>query len=148
MTFAVALCFAITTIAAGISTAFAIDSSNIEVLVDSPFCGRMNYTKVYANRSTSALLAFIDDIVDTYARNCYRYNTSMPAPCRNTFSRPNISFSVMPAPFIAFSMIITICNDAHSKRKVKDAGSNSNKKFPLPCNERGYTNCLSTRHLR
>ena len=96
--FFIALCFAIAAIAAGISTAFAIDSSNIEILVDSPFCGRFNYTKVYANRSVSTLLASIDATVDTYAMNCYQNNTSLPAPCRNTFSRPNISFSAGPAP--------------------------------------------------
>jgi hypothetical protein len=94
--FLIALCFAIASIAAGISTAFAIDSSNIEILVSSPLCGRFNYTKVYANRSTSTLLASIKATVDTYASNCYQDNPSLPAPCRNTFTRPNISFTAEP----------------------------------------------------
>ncbi|KAF2024892.1 hypothetical protein EK21DRAFT_20904, partial [Setomelanomma holmii] len=98
LTFLVALCFAIASIAAGISTAFAIDSSSIEVLVDSSLCGRINYTNIFDGRATSTLLASIDDTIDTYVRNCYRYNTSLPGPCRNTFSRPNISFVAVPAP--------------------------------------------------
>jgi hypothetical protein len=90
--------FAIASIAAGISSAFAIDNSNVEVLVDSPFCGRFNYTKIFANRRGSTLLASIRDTVDTYAANCYQNKPSLPAPCHNTFSRPNISFSAIPAP--------------------------------------------------
>jgi hypothetical protein len=62
----VALCFTIASIAAGVSTAFAIDSSNIEVLVDSPFCSRYNYTKIFTNRSTSTLLASLKSSVDLY----------------------------------------------------------------------------------
>ncbi|KAH7087776.1 hypothetical protein FB567DRAFT_353579 [Paraphoma chrysanthemicola] len=117
--FLVALCFAIASVAAGISTAFAIDSSNIEVLVDSPMCGRMNYTKVYANRSTSTLLASIDDTIDTYARNCYKSNTSLPAPCRNTFSRPNISFSIAPAPC---PWDASMCQGGESPALAMDSG--------------------------
>jgi hypothetical protein len=94
----IALCFAIASIAAGISTAFAIDSSNIEVLVDSPYCGRYNYSKIFANRSTSTLLASIKSSVDLYAMNCYQDKASLPTPCQNTFMRPNISFSAVASP--------------------------------------------------
>lgn len=74
-----------------------IDSSDIEVLVNSPFCGRFNYTKVYANRSASTLLASIRGSADTYALNCYKDDSSLPALCRNTYVRSNISFSASPA---------------------------------------------------
>lgn len=96
--FITALCFAIAAIAAGIATAFAIDSSNIEVLVYSPFCARLNYTKVFADRTNSNLLASVKGTIDTYASNCYQNRPSLPAPCRNTFTRPNISFTAVPAP--------------------------------------------------
>jgi hypothetical protein len=96
--FITALCFSIAAIAAGIATAFAIDSSNIEVLVDSPFCARLNYTKVFANRTNSNFLASVKGTIDTYALNCYQDKSSLPAPCRNTFVRPNISFSAVRAP--------------------------------------------------
>ncbi|KAF2680250.1 hypothetical protein K458DRAFT_312414 [Lentithecium fluviatile CBS 122367] len=95
---AFALCFAIAAIAAGISTSYAVDNSNIEVLVDSSFCGRVNYTKVYEVRSTSTLLSSVSDTMKTYAMNCYQNTSSLPAPCRNTFTRPNITFSAVPAP--------------------------------------------------
>lgn len=96
--FLIALGFAIASIAAGILTAFAIDSSNIEVLVDSPMCARFNYTKVYENRSTSTLLASIKSTIDTYAANCYQDKPSLPEPCRNTFARSNITFHASAAP--------------------------------------------------
>ncbi|KAH7386872.1 hypothetical protein DE146DRAFT_185138 [Phaeosphaeria sp. MPI-PUGE-AT-0046c] len=96
--FLVALSFAIASIAAGISTAFAIDSSNIQILVDSPVCARFNYTKVYENRTTSTLLASIKATVDTYASNCYQDKPSLPEPCHNTFARTNITFHASAAP--------------------------------------------------
>jgi hypothetical protein len=96
--FLVAMFFAVATIAAGISTAFAIDSSNIEVLVNSPFCGRFNYTKIFMERSTSTLLSSINAGIETYASECYQNEPSLPAICHNIFTRPNISFNVNPAP--------------------------------------------------
>jgi hypothetical protein len=96
--FLVALLFAVASIAAGILTAFVMDSSNIEVLVNSPSCGRFNYTKVYATRITSTLLTSIKSEVDTYSFECYKNQQFLPAPCRNIFTRPNISFNVDAAP--------------------------------------------------
>lgn len=117
--FLIALSFAIASIAAGISTAFAIDSSNIEILVDSPMCGRINYTKVYENRTTSTLLAAIKATVDTYATNCYQDKPSLPEPCRNTFARTNITFhaSAAPCPWNE-----TICHGGDLPALLMDAG--------------------------
>lgn len=93
-----ALCFAIASIAAGVATSYAVDNSNIEVLVDSPLCGRVNYTKMYDGRATSTLMSNLDNSIQTYAMNCYQKSSSLPAPCQNTFHRPNISFTADPAP--------------------------------------------------
>ncbi|KAF2823685.1 hypothetical protein CC86DRAFT_468717 [Ophiobolus disseminans] len=117
--FFISLCFAVAAIAAGISTAFAIDSSNIEVLIDSPLCGRFNYTKVFENRSSSTLIASIDGTVDTYATNCYRNNPSLPGLCHNTFTRPNISFSITPA---ACPWNETLCRSATLPAILMDSG--------------------------
>ncbi|KAH8733180.1 hypothetical protein GQ44DRAFT_754658 [Phaeosphaeriaceae sp. PMI808] len=117
--FLVALCFAVASIATGISTAFAVDSSNIEVLVNSPFCGRFNYTKVYENRSQSTLLASLDSAVDAYSSNCYQNKTTPPASCRNTFSIPKISFSALPAPCPWNS---TMCHSGKIPALVMDSG--------------------------
>ncbi|KAF2638963.1 hypothetical protein P280DRAFT_67807 [Massarina eburnea CBS 473.64] len=95
---AFAIFSAIAAIAAGISTSYTIDSSNIEVLVKSPLCGRVNYTKIYTDRSTSTLLASLSESIQTYAARCYQNVPSLPAWCHNTFSHPNISFTAVPAP--------------------------------------------------
>lgn len=117
--FLIALSFAIASIAAGISTAFAIDSSNIEILVDSPMCGRINYTKVYENSTTSTLLAAIKATVDTYATNCYQDKPSLPEPCRNTFARTNITFHATAAPC---PWNETICRGGELPALLMDAG--------------------------
>ena len=87
--------FALGSIAGGISTAYAVDNSNIEVLVDSPLCGRLNATKVDAS-STGDLFGAMGDAIQSYATNCYQGGDSLPAVCRNTFHRPNISFEAVP----------------------------------------------------
>lgn len=117
--FLIALAFAVASIAAGISTAFAIDSSNIEVLVDSPMCARFNYTKVYENSTTSTLLASLKSTIDTYAANCYQDKSSLPEPCRNTFARTNITFhaSAVPCPWND-----TICLGGERPALLMDAG--------------------------
>lgn len=95
---ATALLFAVAAIAAGISTSFTINNSNIEVLVDSPYCGRFNYSKIYNNRTSSTLLAAIEKSIDTYAFNCYQNTSEVPTACRNIFSTPRIGFSTHMAP--------------------------------------------------
>lgn len=93
---ALAFVFAIGSIAGGISTAYAVDNSNIEVLVDSPHCGRINETKVMTTE-TGDVFGALGDAIQSYATNCYQNSSSLPAVCRNTFHRPNITFSAVPA---------------------------------------------------
>ncbi|KAF1947008.1 hypothetical protein EJ02DRAFT_449990 [Clathrospora elynae] len=96
--FSAALFFSIAALAAGVSTSFAIDNSNLQILVDSPHCGRFNYTRMFANTGGSTLLAALDKSVNSYAMNCYQNSSSIPAPCRNTFSNPRIFFSAEAVP--------------------------------------------------
>jgi hypothetical protein len=117
--FVTALFFAVAAIAAGISTSFAIDNSNIEVLIDSPFCGRINYTKVFTDTSVSTLLASMDNTVDTYTANCYQNKPSLPASCLTTFSRPNISFSADAAPC---PWNTSVCHDGKLPALLMDSG--------------------------
>ena len=93
------LLFAIGSIAAGISTAYAVDNSNIEVLVSSPHCDRLNNTKiVMSTASGTPIFTALGDSIQSYAVNCYQNSSSLPAICRNTFHKPNITFSTAPAP--------------------------------------------------
>lgn len=115
---AFALFFAAGSIAGGISTSYAVDNSNIEVLVESPFCGRINDTKVSAD-SGLALFTAHGDAIQSYATSCYQNSSSLPAACRNTFHRPNITFSVEPA---ACPWNETMCTGQGSKAVTMDSG--------------------------
>ncbi|KAF1957462.1 hypothetical protein CC80DRAFT_470752 [Byssothecium circinans] len=92
-----AVCFVVSSIAGGISTSYVVDNSNIEVLVNGPMCGHINYTRVYGNQSTSPLIAGLGESIQSYVANCYQNRSSLPAPCQNTFSRPRIPFTTVPS---------------------------------------------------
>ncbi|KAL5380203.1 hypothetical protein DPSP01_008004 [Paraphaeosphaeria sporulosa] len=117
---AFALFFTIGSIAGGISTSYAVDNSNIEVLVNSPFCGRINHTKIFSgNQQGVSILATHGDSIQSYATNCYQNGSSLPAVCRNTFHRPNITFSAEPAPC---PWNETMCSGEGSNAIVMDSG--------------------------
>jgi hypothetical protein len=114
------LLFAIGSIAAGISTAYAVDNSNIEVLVDSPHCGRLNNTKIVTGSSSGTpIFTALGDSIQSYAVNCYQNSSSLPAICRNTFHRPNITFSTEPAPC---PWNDTMCTGEGSSAVTMDSG--------------------------
>jgi hypothetical protein len=117
---AFALFFTIGSIAGGISTSYAVDNSNIEVLVDSPFCGRINNTKVFSgNQQGVSILATHGDSIQSYATNCYQNSSSFPAVCRNTYHRPNITFSTEP---VSCPWNDTMCSGEGSSAVAMDSG--------------------------
>ncbi|KAF2270405.1 hypothetical protein CC78DRAFT_132130 [Lojkania enalia] len=92
-----ALIFAAATLAASIFSSLVVDSSNLAVLVNSPFCGRM----------TVLLPPAMHSITESYERQCYG-NGSRPGTC-NVLSRPRIPIAIQNAscPFNS-----TICAHA------------------------------------
>ncbi|KAF1974543.1 hypothetical protein BU23DRAFT_636137 [Bimuria novae-zelandiae CBS 107.79] len=117
---AFALLFTLGSIAGGISTSYAVDNSNIEVLVDSPFCGRINNTKVFSGTQQAvSVLATHGDSIQSYATSCYQNSSSLPALCRNTFHRPNITFSADP---VACPWNDTMCAGEGSSAIAMDSG--------------------------
>jgi hypothetical protein len=117
---ALALLFTIGSIAGGISTSYAVDNSNIEVLVDSPFCGRINNTKIFSgNQQGVSILATHGDSIQSYATNCYQNSSSLPAVCRNTFHRANITFSTEP---VSCPWNDSMCSGEGSSAVAMDSG--------------------------
>ena len=87
----IALLYVLGTTAAGISSSYALSSSDIEVLVNSPLCG-------YANNATesSPSNSYISSVMTTaaqYAEECYQPKTSLSSKC-HVFTQPNIPFTV------------------------------------------------------
>lgn len=95
---AIVLTYAIAAIAAGISTSYAVDTTNLEVLVDSPLCRLLNVSGLAADANAStAFSTGISPYIHTYTQNCYINKTVPPAGCRNIFVQPKISIDVQPA---------------------------------------------------
>tara|TARA_R110002003_G_scaffold59_35_gene5447 strand:- start:2053 stop:2742 length:690 start_codon:yes stop_codon:yes gene_type:complete len=89
----VALLFIVATVAASIFTSFVADAGEIDVLVQSPFCGRVNSN---ADNGQTYAITEIDQLSPQYTYSCYR-NGSLPSTC-NKFVRPNIPLHTTDAP--------------------------------------------------
>ena len=89
-----ALCFAISTIFASVFSSYIVDTSNIEVLVDSPYCGYRDAIRYYSTDvpEEQDYVSIYEKIGDEYARECYKSSTTLPTRCRSVFVKPNISF--------------------------------------------------------
>ena len=95
---AIVLCYAIAAIGAGISSNYAVDTTNLEVLVDSPLCRLVDVPKLAADANASTAFATgIIPYIHTYTQNCYQNTTSAPATCRNIYVQPKIPLTVEPA---------------------------------------------------
>ncbi|KAH8707661.1 hypothetical protein GQ44DRAFT_662719 [Phaeosphaeriaceae sp. PMI808] len=86
--------FAVATIVAGVFSSYIVDTSNLQVLVDSAECGPFQTSESTA--SSSSNLAFLDyssrleALTLPYAQECYQgLGESLPARCR-AFVKPNI----------------------------------------------------------
>ena len=83
-----ALLFAVASLAASLFSSFAVLSTNIQVRIASPLCAGIN------TNSSVSLNNYINRVLtsaSTYADDCYKNTTSLPARC-NIFTKPNIPF--------------------------------------------------------
>jgi hypothetical protein len=74
------------TIAATVSTSYIVDTSNIEVLVDSPFCGQLNRD----NSAPKDYMSKVSNLALSYRDECYQEGVSIPTSCRNNYVKPRI----------------------------------------------------------
>ncbi|KAH7138701.1 hypothetical protein B0J11DRAFT_500902 [Dendryphion nanum] len=89
------LLFATATVAISIFSSLVVSTSNLEVLVESPFCGFLNTSII----SFQTFLGTITTLGDTYADQCYVSGT-LPSVC-NVFTKPKIDLFTksVPCPF-------------------------------------------------
>ena len=96
-----AFLFTLGSLAAGIFASYAVSGSDLEVLVQSPYCG------FFKSQDLEVLNEFIvtysTQVMDTgalYARECYQGGRNPPARC-NIFIRPTVNFTTeeVPCPF-------------------------------------------------
>ncbi|PSN73567.1 hypothetical protein BS50DRAFT_616909 [Corynespora cassiicola Philippines] len=85
-----AILFVIGTVASGIFSAYAVDTSNIEVLVKSPLCGRWSTDQLGLDSTRYMRLA---PVIQAYNTDCYQDTEKLPSRCHNTFVKPNVSIT-------------------------------------------------------
>ncbi|KAH7128142.1 hypothetical protein B0J11DRAFT_430867 [Dendryphion nanum] len=87
-------CFAAAAIAVGISVSYIVQTSNLEVLVSTPFCRFVNQSSNYIPNDILNFQEKQHGEARTYTRQCYQNTTDTTMACRNTFVQPRIPFTV------------------------------------------------------
>lgn len=88
------LVFTALTVAVGIFVSYVVSNNDVEVLVDSPFCGPLDVDRYNTAAGTDAWQRYSASVRATsrqYSQNCYRTGT-LPAQC-STYVRPRILFT-------------------------------------------------------
>jgi hypothetical protein len=91
-----ALLFTISTAAASIFSSLIVETGTIDVLIDSPLCGRINST----GTDWQSYTIEFDRSAVAYTTNCYK-NGTLPPSC-NVYMQPDIPLKVQdePCPFL------------------------------------------------
>ncbi|KAJ4360713.1 uncharacterized protein N0V89_001280 [Didymosphaeria variabile] len=115
------LLFAASTLTASVFSSAIVSSSDIQVLVDSPFCGFRNATR-YLNEHGSFENDYVstyESIGETYALDCYIKSDTSRSRCNNIFVKPRIPVTIEEAecPFSA-----KICATKNFSAIVMDSG--------------------------
>ncbi|KAF2738604.1 hypothetical protein EJ04DRAFT_549815 [Polyplosphaeria fusca] len=130
-----ALIFACASIATSVFSSNVIESSNIEVLVASPFCGSFNATGEHWTPIEYGYFKYMYPFADQLTQQCYLNNDTLPALC-DTVPRPSIELqqSRVPCQFSG-----SMCPDNAPEAVAFDSGLvDMNKAFGLnlPSKER------------
>ena len=90
----ISMAFAICSLFASIFSSFIVDTSDIEVLVQSPYCGFRNATRYWNDGDTADFdySTFIESAGMSYARDCYR--PAIASRCNGIFIQPNVAPTV------------------------------------------------------
>ena len=101
------LAFAVGALFASIFSSYIIATSNLEVLVQSPFCGTVDFDKLNSVGG-GRYSKYYESNGESYGFDCYQNSSTLPARCRNVYVQSKLPFAVTsgPCPF-APSMCIT-----------------------------------------
>ncbi|KAF2004127.1 hypothetical protein P154DRAFT_485871 [Amniculicola lignicola CBS 123094] len=104
------LVFVAMTWTASIFSSLVVDTTNIEVLVSSPYCGAINLTSDTAYDISVSYTTKVITVAEPFADNCYlAQNQSLPALC-NALIRPKKLFNTAKAA-CPFNSTMCIGND-------------------------------------
>ncbi|KAF2873346.1 hypothetical protein BDV95DRAFT_592730 [Massariosphaeria phaeospora] len=88
-----AVAFVAMTWAASIFSSLVVDTTNLQVLVSSPFCGFIDQTFENSNDIALTYTTVVDTVVEPFAEDCYlNANESLPARC-DALIRPQNLFT-------------------------------------------------------
>jgi hypothetical protein len=85
----VALVFTVVSVAASIFSSYAVDSSNIEVIVRSPYCGLYGDKENLQGYDSESYSIKVLAASTSYADECYQSGNIIPTRC-NIFVRPRV----------------------------------------------------------
>lgn len=113
--------FAISTLSASVLSSAIVDNSNIEVLVDSPYCGFRNFTRYWLKPAPGErnYVSTYEYIGQEYANKCYKGERAYESGCRNVFTKPRIPFTTKDA---ACPFADTMCIPKGSPAMEMDSG--------------------------
>lgn len=123
--FSLSVVCAIGTIAASIASSFVVDTSNLEVLVRSPFCGRP-LREYYQPLPIVPYLTLVGHLSWQYAQDCYptymQGNPAFPSRC-GVFVRPNVNLPTIEMTECPFAPNMCVgTKDAPSAALTIDSG--------------------------
>lgn len=90
------LLFAASTLTASVFSSAIISSSDIEVLVNSPYCGFRNATRAFSEHTNpfeGDYISTYESLGEAYALDCYTNDSISRSGCNNVFAKPNIPFT-------------------------------------------------------
>jgi hypothetical protein len=98
--FLLALTFTIITLAVGVFSSYVVSSTDLEVLVDSPFCGTVPAWEDESAAMAHTYVTAVAEASDAYISHCYQNASILSAACK-VFTRPATPYSMtrVPCPF-------------------------------------------------
>ncbi|KAF1953256.1 hypothetical protein CC80DRAFT_518396 [Byssothecium circinans] len=86
-------------LASSVASSFVVATTDLEVLVDNPFCARYNESTFTTDIERLRIIA-VRSVSVPYAQECYHNQTLLPPRCK-AFVRPSIPFTTqkVPCPF-------------------------------------------------
>jgi len=92
----ISLLFATSTLTASVFSSAIISSSDIEVLVDSPYCGFRNFTRYYLGPAPGErnYVSTYERAGLAYAQDCYKDSRASQSGCKRVYIQPRIPFTL------------------------------------------------------
>lgn len=85
--------FTVGTVVSGVFSSYIVDTTNLQILASSPFCGPVNISDNSIGGINTNYTPIVQSLADPLAQECYGDTDSSSARC-NIYPRPRIPFKV------------------------------------------------------